>query len=115
MDQTELIYDWNVRGARGAVHRPDIELNDETLRDGLQSPSVRAPTLDEKLHILHYMADLGIHGVNIGLPGAGPQVARDVTALARDIVGEQLRIVPNCAARTLQVDIEPIVDASQAA
>jgi 2-isopropylmalate synthase len=113
MDEQELIYDWNVEGERTAPARPDIELDDETLRDGLQSPSVRSPSIDQKLRILHYVAELGIQSANIGLPGAGPAVKRDVLRLAREIREQKLPIFPNCAARTLQVDIDPIVEASE--
>jgi isopropylmalate/homocitrate/citramalate synthase len=114
MDEHHLIFDWNVQGERQAPDRPQIELDDETLRDGLQSPSVRSPSLDDKIRGLHYMADLGIQSANIGLPGAGVQVKRDVIALAREIADAGLDIFPNCAARTLTVDIDPIVEASEA-
>jgi 2-isopropylmalate synthase len=115
LDDTELIYDWNVAGEHRAPSRTAIELDDETLRDGLQSPSVKSPSLDEKLRILHYMHRLGIQAANIGLPGAGPQVQRDVVALAREIRDQSLDIFPNCAARTLRVDIDPILEAADAA
>lgn len=115
MDEHHLIFDWNAQGERQAPDRQHIELDDETLRDGLQSPSVRSPALDDKIRALHYMADLGIQSANIGLPGAGPQVKRDVIALAREIRDGRLDIFPNCAARTLTVDIDPIVEASEAA
>jgi isopropylmalate/homocitrate/citramalate synthase len=115
MDQHELIYDWNVEGERRAPHRPGIELDDETLRDGLQSPSVRSPSIDDKFQILHYIGQLGIQAANIGLPGAGAQVKRDVMSLAREIRDSQLNISPNCAARTLRVDIDPILEASECA
>ncbi|HLJ66020.1 MAG TPA: 2-isopropylmalate synthase, partial [Chloroflexota bacterium] len=114
MDEKALIYDWNAVG-ESAPPRRHVDLDDETLRDGLQSPSVRSPGIDDKLQILHYMADLGIQAANIGLPGAGPQVKRDVIALAREIRDARLPISPNCAARTLQVDIDPIVEASEQA
>ena len=113
MEEHELIYDWNLEGDRQAPARPGVELDDETLRDGLQSPSVRCPSIAEKLRLLHYMHALGIQAANIGLPGAGPQVKQDVMRLAREIRDEGLRIFPNCAARTLQVDIDPIVEASE--
>ena len=115
MDDSELIYDWNTQGERRTPVRGNIELDDETLRDGLQSPSVRSPSIDQKIRLLHYMAGLGIQAANIGLPGAGPQVKRDVIALAREIRDAGLPIFPNCAARTLRVDIDPIVEASQIA
>ncbi|CAN5798093.1 homocitrate synthase [soil metagenome] len=88
-------------------------LDDETLRDGLQSPSVRTPALDEKIAILHVIDRLGIDTANIGLPGAGPHVARDVEGLAREIVAGGLRVRANCAARTVIADIRPVAEISQ--
>src|SRR5947207_1881753 len=88
-------------------------LDDETLRDGLQSPSVRTPTIDEKIGILHRMDALGIDTADIGLPGAGPKVARDVERLARAIGEGKLGIRANCAARTVVADIQPIADIQQ--
>jgi len=90
-------------------------LDDETLRDGLQSPSVRTPTIDQKIDILQRMDTLGIDTANIGLPGAGPHVAADVERLARAIGELRLRIRPNCAARTVTADIRPIAEISQRA
>jgi len=88
-------------------------LDDETLRDGLQSPSVRTPTIDEKIRILHHMDALGIDTADIGLPGAGPKVAKDVQHLARAIADNRMRIKANCAARTVVADIKPIVEIQQ--
>jgi len=90
-------------------------LDDETLRDGLQSPSVLDPPLEKKIRILHLMEALGIDSVNLGLPGAGPRAKEDVLRLAKEIAGAKLRIRPNCAARTLEADIRPIADIVQAA
>jgi 2-isopropylmalate synthase len=105
-----LIYDWN---ATDEAKPPVVMLDDETLRDGLQSPSVRTPTIDEKLRILHLIDALGIDTANIGLPGAGPHVVRDVERLAREIADARLRVTPNCAARTLAADITPIAEIAQ--
>ncbi|MGH9381869.1 MAG: LeuA family protein, partial [Thermoanaerobaculia bacterium] len=113
MHESQLIHDWNVAGPAGQRPAHAIQFDDETLRDGLQSPSVRTPSLAERLRILHYMVDLGIESVDIGLPGAGPHVVEQVTALAREIADQRLSIEPNCAARTVIADIEPIVDISQ--
>ncbi len=104
-----LIYDWNEVGARFRPERP-IELNDETLRDGLQSPSVTSPAIEQKIEILHHIATLGIDALNIGLPGAGAAVKADVERLAREIADNALPVSPNCAARTVIADIEPIVE-----
>jgi isopropylmalate/homocitrate/citramalate synthase len=109
----DLIYDWNTVGQRPRRPRRPLEINDETLRDGLQSPSVRQPSVDEKRAILHLMDDLGISTANLGYPGAGPQALDDVVALARDIRGHRLHLRPNCAGRTTEADIVPIAEAQQ--
>ena len=113
--ESSLVYDWNEAGDGELVPaRPRVELDDETLRDGLQSPSVRSPSIGDKLAILHKIGELGIEAADIGLPGAGAHVVEDVTRLAREIVDAKLPIAPNCAARTVLADIRPIVDISQA-
>ena len=107
-----LIYDWN----RSADQKPvTVLLDDETLRDGLQSPSVRCPSIEEKLKILHLIDRLGIDTADIGLPGAGAHVVRDVERLAREIANGRLRVQANCAARTVIADIRPIAEVSQRA
>lgn len=109
----DLIHDWNEDGERWEKPGFEIQFDDETLRDGLQSPSVRTPTIEQKIGILHLMDRLGIHTADIGLPGAGPHVVRDVTRLAEEIVSAKLSIAANCAARTMIRDIEPVVDVVQ--
>jgi isopropylmalate/homocitrate/citramalate synthase len=106
-----LIYDWNKIGAPAKPRR--VMLDDETLRDGLQSPSVRTPTIGQKIEILHLIDKLGIDTADIGLPGAGPHVVQDVERLAREIVDARLKVRANCAARTAISDITPIVEISQ--
>ena len=106
-----LIYDWN---HHAPDHRPPlVMLNDETLRDGLQSPSVRSPSIEQKIEILHLLDRVGVDTADIGLPGAGPHVVRDVERLAREIVDARLHIHANCAARTVVSDIQPIADIQQ--
>jgi len=105
-----LIHDWNQTTGRS---RPVVMLDDETLRDGLQSPSVRCPTIEQKIEILHLIDRLGIDTADIGLPGAGPHVVRDVERLAREIVSQKLGVKANCAARTVIADIKPVADISQ--
>jgi 2-isopropylmalate synthase len=105
-----LIYDWNVSGQPAAGPLAPVMLDDETLRDGLQSPSVRTPSIDEKIRILHLIDALGIDTADIGLPGAGPHVAEDVERLAREIASAGLTVRANCASRTLPADIAPIAE-----
>jgi isopropylmalate/homocitrate/citramalate synthase len=109
----ELIHDWNTNTGAEIPTTRRVALNDETLRDGLQNPSVRDPSIAEKIEILHLMESLGIDTVNIGLPGAGPRAYADTEALAREIVTSRMKIRPNCAARTLKNDIQPIIEISE--
>jgi 2-isopropylmalate synthase len=110
---SDLIYDWN--HLIGPPIPPDrrVMLDDESLRDGLQSPSVKDPPIDEKIKILHLMEDLGVNMADLGLPGAGPRAVADVEMLAREIAECRLKIRPNCAARTHENDIRPVAEISQ--
>jgi 2-isopropylmalate synthase len=109
---SELIYDWN-QAQPGEARTKPVILNDETLRDGLQSPSVRDPAIEEKIEILHLMEALGIQTADLGLPGAGPRAVEHVETLAREIASSGLKIRPNAAARTHENDIRPIADIVQ--
>jgi 2-isopropylmalate synthase len=112
-NHADWIYDWNSATPPPIPAGTSVLLNDETLRDGLQNPSVTDPPIAEKIKILHLMEALGIDSVNIGLPGAGPRAAADTEALAREIANNRMRIKPNCAARTHENDIRPIAEISQ--
>jgi isopropylmalate/homocitrate/citramalate synthase len=111
--QSDLIYDWNTIHPQSLRPAGQVLLNDETLRDGLQSPSVRDPLVQDKIAILHLMEALGINSANLGLPGAGPRAVEHVSALAREIVDHKLKIRANCAARTHENDIRPIAEITQ--
>ncbi len=113
--RSEWIYDWNLAAAPPIAPGTRVLLNDETLRDGLQNPSVFDPSIEEKIEILHLMESLGIDSLNIGLPGAGPRAAAHTEALAREIATNRMRIRPNAAARTVEADIRPIAEISQRA
>jgi len=111
--EDHLIHDWAMVGSE-ADPRPAVAmLDDETLRDGLQSPSVQDPPIEIKLEILHHMNSLGIETADVGLPGSGPRQRDAVERLCREIADEGLRIRANCAARTMVVDIQPIADVTQ--
>lgn len=107
--ENELIYDWNRVGSDPILKRTKpIAFDDETLRDGLQSPSAVNPTIEQKIELLRFMEKLGIDRVDLGLPGAGPQHREHIEALLRVIVQEKMKIIPGCAVRTVVSDIEPI-------
>ncbi len=114
-DAARRIYDWNLPDRREVPARLPPRLLDETLRDGLQSPSVRDPSVEQKQELVALMARLGIDTVDLGLPGAGARARDDVARLLRFIVDERLPIQPNCAARTVLADITPIIELSQRA
>jgi len=115
IDPTErdLIYDWNVGDDPPVMPPRRVQVVDETLRDGLQSPTVTDPSTEDKLRALHLQAKIGVHGNDIGLPGAGPRAKEAALALAREIVAAKLSIEPYCAARTHKNDIDPIIDITQ--
>ncbi len=116
MDGELLIYDWNCAGRRQpVVLNKRFELHDETLRDGLQNPSVVDPSIDEKLEILHLLDQVGIDTCDVGLPGAGPRAFEDVLRLTKEIANCKLRIRPTCAGRTLVNDIRPMAEIAQKA
>ncbi len=109
-ESSDLIYEWNT------TEEPPpypLKLNDETLRDGLQSPSVTDPPIADKIEMLHFMEKLGMYSAAIGLPAAGPQAYNDVLALAGEIARNNMKIYPYCAARTVESDIVPIVEIQQ--
>ena len=110
---SDLVYDWNSKLDAPLFGGRRVLLNDESLRDGLQSPSVKDPSIEEKIRMLHLMEDLGIDMADLGLPGAGPRAVADVERLAREIADSKLKIKPNCAARTHENDIRPVAEISQ--
>lgn len=105
----ELIYDWNPKAPYACP-----ELCDETLRDGMQSPSVQEPDLETQRQILGLMNDLSITIADIGLPGAGPRVAQNTLQLAKTIASQKYSLKAYCAARTVEADIKPIADIQNA-
>lgn len=111
---SSIIFDWNTAERdRPVVLKEGFELHDETLRDGLQNPSVIDPDVDDKIEILHLLDEVGIDTCDVGLPGAGPRAFRDVLRMCREIGDCGLTIRPTCAGRTMVSDIEPMVEVSQ--
>ncbi len=109
----ELIYDWNEIDRRGRLIPKDVTFFDETLRDGLQNPSVIDPPVEKKLELLHLMNDLGIHVADIGLPGSSKRAFDDVLRMCREIADCRLQIRPACAGRTVVADITPMIEIAQ--
>jgi 2-isopropylmalate synthase len=109
----DLIYDWNSHAGTIADRAGTIELDDETLRDGLQNPSVTDPPVEKKFELLRLMSKLGIDAVNLGLPGAGARARADITLMAELIKDEKLGLFPNAACRTVLADITPLIEIVQ--
>ena len=113
LQEKDFIHDWNEQERRGRVFPASFTLHDETLRDGIQSPSVFDPRIEDKIEVVRLLDSLGIDTVNIGLPGAGPRAVEDVTTIAREARDAKLKIKLACAARTHVNDVRPIVEISQ--
>jgi len=113
LSENSLIYDWNKRKQFKFRHKKQLQLDDETLRDGLQSPSITDPSIEEKLRLLELMEDLQIDTADIGLPGAGPRARADITTMAKYMADNKMKITPNCAVRTVRQDITPLIEISQ--
>lgn len=108
-----LIYDWNAAERRVPVAMKKFTLLDETLRDGIQNPSVVDPAIGDKLEIIRLLDEVGVEHIDVGLPGAGARAFEDVTRMCREILDNNLKIKPACAGRTLVSDIAPMVEVSQ--
>ena len=113
LTEKPLTYDWNRRKSFEFRHKIDLELDDETLRDGLQSPSITDPTIEEKLALIELMEELGINTADIGLPGSGPRAQYDILTIVKHIATNRMKITPNCAVRTVRQDITPLIEISQ--
>lgn len=111
--EADVIFDWNRLDRLGPLTGKRVELFDESLRDGIQSPSAVDPPVEKKLEILHLMESIGIDAADLGLPGAGPRAFADVLRLVQEIAGQKLNIKAACAGRTVVADIRPMVEISQ--
>ncbi len=111
----DLIYDWNEIGRKGRLIPKDVTFFDETLRDGLQNPSVADPSIEQKLRLIHLMSKIGIHVADIGLPGSSKRAFDDVLRMCREITDNRLPLGVACAGRTVVSDITPMIEISQRA
>ncbi|WP_437712854.1 LeuA family protein [Sorangium sp. So ce448] len=109
----DLIYDWNGIGRAKASIPANVTVFDETLRDGLQSPSVKQPDIEAKVNLLHLMSRIGVHVADIGLPGSSKRAFDDVLRMCIEIRDNKLPLGVACAGRTVISDIEPMVEISQ--
>ena len=110
-----FVFDWNEVNRKGRLVPQGFSLFDETLRDGLQNPSVRDPSIEDKLKILHLMEDLGIHAADIGLPGSSKRAFEDVLTMCKEVASCKMKIKIACAGRTVVGDITPMIEVSQQA
>ena len=113
MNPENLLYDWNLKGHKVSPPMRKVELHDETLRDGIQCPSVHDPDIEAKMQVVRLLDQAGVASVNVGLPGAGKRATEDSQLLVEMIRDEGLAIRPGCAARTHPNDIKPIIEITQ--
>lgn len=110
---SRLVFDWNGVEPPSTPQPTSVTFDDETLRDGLQSPSVRRPSLADRVRMLELAAAVGITSADVGLPGAGPREAAEAEATCRELLARGIEITPNCAARASEPDIAPILEIAQ--
>jgi 2-isopropylmalate synthase len=115
MRAEDLIFDWNEVSEAGRARPARVELNDETLRDGLQSPSATDPPDERKIELVALMDEIGIDAAGVGMPGAGARMEESAAAVARAVADRRMRIRPSCAARSLVDDLVPIHRVAQRA
>ncbi len=109
----DFIFDWNELNRKGRLVPQPFALVDETLRDGLQNPSIEDPSIEDKLRILHLMDDLKIEHADVGLPGSGKRAFDDALRLCKEVVDCKMNIQVGCAGRTVAADITPMIEISQ--
>lgn len=113
MQERDIIFDWNVEVHPPSTPMRPVDLHDETLRDGIQCPSVHDPDIEDKIRIIRLLDAVGVYSASVGLPGAGPRAVEDSTRLVELIRDEKLSIRPGAAARTHPSDIRPIIEISE--
>ena len=111
--ENAFVFDWNEVNRKGRLTPKNVTFFDETLRDGLQNPSVKDPSIGEKLEILHLMNDLGIHEADLGLPGSSKRAFDDVLRLCEEVRDCRMKIKVACAGRTVTSDITPMIEIAQ--
>ncbi|MEW5853224.1 MAG: 2-isopropylmalate synthase [Myxococcota bacterium] len=111
--ESELIFDWNRLTPRSTFDGRVPETFDESLRDGIQSPSVIDPPIEKKKHLLTLMAKMNITCADLGLPGAGPRAVADTKELVAFIRDNKLKLQACAAARTVIRDLEPVATIQQ--
>ena len=111
--EADVVYDWNRMGDTVSPPLRRVKFVDETLRDGIQCPSVTDPGIEDKKQIVRLLSSVGVDHVDVGLPGAGPRAVADVRVLTELIRDERLPILPQCAARTHANDIRPVIEISE--
>ena len=111
--EADVVYDWNRMGDTISPPLRRVKFVDETLRDGIQCPSVTDPGIEDKKQIVRLLSAVGVDHVDVGLPGAGPRAVADVQVLTELIRDEKLPILPQCAARTHANDIRPVIEISE--
>src|SRR5258707_3574590 len=109
----DLIYDWNEVERRGRLIRKGVTFFDETLRDGLQNPSVVDPPVEAKIEFVHPLNDVGIHAANVGLAGSSERAFEDVVRMSKEIASSKMRLNPGCAGRTVVSDVTPMIEVAQ--
>lgn len=118
MDGKSLIFDWNVPdntddNNNNANTTKSIEINDETLRDGLQAPGIDNPNVEKKIKIVQLISEMNINAACVGFPSSNGIMYKDVEQIIKFVIENKIKLQIGCAARTVEKDIKPIIELSQ--
>ncbi|OGH14844.1 MAG: hypothetical protein A2860_00590 [Candidatus Levybacteria bacterium RIFCSPHIGHO2_01_FULL_37_33] len=99
------IYDWNKEGSE-KLENSKFRILDTTLRDGVQTPGIKQPSLKDKLRIIDYDAQMGIEAIDVCLP-SDPKTPffQEGIQCARYINQKYPQIEIVVLARTIQSDV----------
>jgi 2-isopropylmalate synthase len=112
-----MLFNWNSVPAdpEPQAGSPKGSFFDETLRDGIQAPTITAPSLEQKVQIVDHMMAAGIRSADLGFPSSGPVAARECLELARYVAARGHPMSVAYAGRTHPSDIRPICEIAQRA
>ena len=118
MKENELIYNWAkhpIGESKAVKHSANqhVDVDDETLRDGLQGTQVEShPTTEGKKIYLDWVSRFVEHA-DIGFPGSEEEHQKEIEELIKYAVTRRLDITLSCAARGAALeDVKPIIDIS---
>ncbi|MFI9422205.1 LeuA family protein [Streptomyces achromogenes] len=101
----DILFTWNERLPAGT----SVEIEDDTLRDGLQASFIRKPTVEEKAELFRMSAGIGARHAVVGFPASSPAEFSDSRRLLSVIRDDGLPLMPWFLGRAVREDLEPML------